>query len=395
MPASESSRRFAVIVAVDREQHLALGPFKVTTAELPHWASQHLTAQDQVAFELTTNAWSMYDLLAAQAGRVVVTNPYKTKLIAEAYIKNDKVDALTLARLLAAGFTCEVWVPDRQVREQRALAHQRARLQREVTRLKNRIHTLLHRHNLTCPTPSLFTAAGQAWLTGLALSPTDALQLRHWLGQLGLLHQQLDQTDQLIACLASQDPRIPRVMQLTGIGYYTAFAILAAIGNIQRFATPDQLTAYAGLVPRQHQSGQTCYFGHITKAGNPLLRWLMVEAARSAVRWDAHWRQLHNQLARRRGSNIAVVAVARKLLVTIWYLLTDQSLYHHLQAQTFVTKLQDWAYRLSAAQHPIPSVRDFVTSQLGMLGLTRLADGLVTDKRSGRLRVQPTYLQRA
>jgi hypothetical protein len=209
---------------------------------------------------------------------------------------------------------------------------------------------------------------------------------------LGLLHQQLDQTDQLIACLASQDPRIPRLMQLTGIGYYTAFAILAAIGNIQRFATPDQLAAYAGLVPRQHQSGQTCYFGHITKAGNPLLRWLMVEAARSAVRWDAHWHQSHNQLARRRGSNIAVVAVARKLLVTIWYLLTDQSVYHHLQAQTLVTKLQDWAYRLSAAQYPIPSVREFVTSQLGALGLSRLADSLIPDKRSGRLRVQPTSL---
>ncbi len=383
-------KRFALIVAVDREQHPVFGPLKVTMAELPGWACQHLTTQDQVAFELTTNAWAVYDELAAQAGRVVVTNPYKTKLIAEAYIKNDKVDAWTLARLLAAGFTCEVWVPDRQVREHRALATQRARLQRERTRLKNRMHTLLHRHNLTCPTPSLFTAAGQAWLAALPLSPSEALQLRHGLGQLGLLQQQLEQTDQLIACLASQDPRIPRLMQLTGIGTYTAFAILAAIGNIQRFARPDQLAAYAGLVPRQHQSGQTCYFGHITKAGNPLLRWLLVEAARSAVRWDAHWHQVHTQLARRRGSHIAVVAVARKLVVTIWYLLTDESVYPHLQAQTLVTKLQEWAYRLSAAQYPLPSVREFVTRHLGTLGLTSLANSLVIDKRSGRLRVPQT-----
>jgi transposase len=82
-------------------------------------------------------------------------------------------------------------------------------------------------------------------------------------------------------------------MQVTGIGYYSAFAALAVIGNIRRFASPHKLTAYAGLVPSLHQSGHGYHYGHITKTGNRLLRWLMVEAARTAVRFDPYWQQVH------------------------------------------------------------------------------------------------------
>ena len=172
-------------------------------------------------------------------------------------------------------------------------------------------------------------------------------------------------------------------MQASGIGYYTAFAILAAIGQIQRFPSPDKLAAYAGLVPGQYQSGQHAFNGHITKTGSPLLRWLMVEAARVAVRWDPHWRQLYQRIATRRGSNIATVAVARELLVVIWCLLTRQTTYHHLQPQTFVTKLQEWAYRIGRAHLPANSSKEFV-HQLA-LGLNDLAHSLSVRGRNGRV----------
>jgi hypothetical protein len=204
---------------------------------------------------------------------------------------------------------------------------------------------------------------------------------------LEVLEEELDEADRLIARLASQDPRVPYLMQLTGVNYYTAFSILAAIGDVERFASPDQLTAYGGLVPRQHQSGAHNFHGHITKAGNSLLRWLVIEAARSAIRWDPHWRKIYERIARRRGSQIATVAVGRRLLALIWHLLTNQETYCYLQGQTLVTKLQQWATRIGRAHLPATSTGEFVRHHLLALGLHGLVASLTLNKK-GHLRVQ-------
>ena len=103
---------------------------------------------------------------------------------------------------------------------------------------KNRLHGVLRRHNLRCPEQSLFSTAGLAWLDEQHLPGVDELQVRHLVSQLTFLQDQLDETDRIIARQASQDPRVPHLMQLTGIGYFAAFAILAAIGDIGRFPTP-------------------------------------------------------------------------------------------------------------------------------------------------------------
>jgi transposase len=380
-------KNYVVVAAVNRDQEVLHSPGRVDMTDFPAWVEAHLKPGDQVALEVTTNAWPVVDYLRQRAGRVVATNPYKNKLIAQARIKNDKVDALVLARLLASGFTTDVWVPDESSRDQRALAAHHACLQKQCTRTKHRLQAVLRRHNQRCPEKSLFTAAGRQWLAGLSLPSVDLLQVRHLLQQLDLLEAQLDEADRLIAHQALDDPRIPRLMQLTGVGYFTAFVARAVIGDIRRFPSADQLASYAGLVPSQHQSGDHDYHGSITKAGNSLLRWLMVEAARSAVRWDAHWRQVHDQIARRRGSNIATVAVARKVLVTIWHLLTHQSTYYYLRPQTFITKLQDWAFRIGQDALPVATSKEFVVDVLSSLDLSNLADSLVTHKRSGRLRV--------
>jgi transposase len=381
-------QKYVVVAAVDAEQEMLLEPTRIEMPELEVWAAHTLTTADQAVLEAGTNTWYVVDRLTPHAGKVVVANPYKTKLIAEAYIKNDKVDAKTLARLLAARFICDVWVPQDQVREQRTLAAHRASLQKRCTQAKNALHNMLHRRSQRCPERSLFSSAGRQWLLDLPLPEADRLRIHHLLRQLELLEQEIDETDRLIARQAAQDARIPRLMQICGVGYYTAFAILAFIGNVQRFPSADKLSAYAGLVPRQYQSGNHGFHGHITKAGNPLLRWLMVEAARAAVRFDPHWRQEHDRIARRRGTNIATVAVARKLLVTIWHLLTNQSVYYYLRPQTFVTKLQDWAFRIGRNHLPAVDSKEFVRSHLEALGLQRLADSLSYKGRNYRLSVQ-------
>jgi len=381
-------QKYVVAAAVDREQHVCLAPERIPMDQLADWAVHHLAAADTVVVEAGTHAFHIADLLSGHVKRVVVANTYKTKLIAEAQIKSDKVDALALARLLAANLICDVWIPSAQVREQRTLSAHRASLQQRCTQVKNQLHNMCHRRSQQCPEPSLFTAAGRQWLLDLPLPEADRMRIRHLLLQLQCLQEQMDEADREIARRSVQDKRVPRLMQVCGIGYYTAYAILASIGNIQRFPSGDKLAAYAGLVPRLYQSGDRAFYGHITKGGNPLLRWLMVEAARSAVRYDPHWRQIHDRIAHRRGTNIATVPVARKLLVVIWHLLTEKSVYCHLRPQAFVRKLQEWAFRIGRNYLPAASSKEFVYDHLSHLGLHKLAESLAYGGRNCRLRLQ-------
>lgn len=371
----------ATIAIVDRDQHVVQSPYQISMDTLEQWAAKTLTQKDCVVIEVTTNSWNTYDVLVQYAGQVVVANPYKTRLIAEARIKTDKVDALVLARLLASQFICDVWVPAATVRQQRALASHRAGLSRQATHVKNRIYALLFRHNYRCPVDNLFSRAGRAWLESLALSSTETLERNQLLQQLDLLQQQRAEAEQKIAQLAAEDDRVPRLMQIPGIGCFTAFAILATIGTIDRFESPKKLTSFAGLVPSRHQSANRSYNGSITKSGSPILRWLMVEAARTAVRFDPHWQQVFQRIQRSRGNNIAIVAVARKLLVVIWHLLRHQSPYRHLKPKTFVNKLQNLAF--SIGRHHLPDSTSLAFTQriLRRLGFGSLADSLVSNKR--------------
>jgi transposase len=171
---------------------------------LPSWAAQELTASDAAVIEVTTNAWHVVDVLTPYVGQVAVVNPYKTRLIAEAQIKNDKVDALALAKLLAAGFICEGWAPSAEVRQWRILAEHRAILREQCTQVKNRLHSMRHRHNWQHPTKGLFSRAGKQWLSEQAWPVVEALAVRQDLAKLALLESQLKEGDQHIARLAAQ-----------------------------------------------------------------------------------------------------------------------------------------------------------------------------------------------
>jgi len=381
----DTHKQFVMVAAVDSEQTLLQSPYRVNMPQLEGWAANTLTVDDTVVIEVTTNTWQLHKLLSQYAGEVVVANPYKTKLIAEARIKSDKVDAIALAQLLASRFIAEVWVPDHETQQHRHLAAHRATLVRQCTRIKNRLHALVSRHNLHCPHPSLFSKEGRHWLSQQTLAPIPQLECRHWLRQLDLLKADIQETERLIAQRAVADARIPRLIQLTGIGVFTAFAILAQIGDIHRFASPKKLASFAGLVPSLHQTGNHSFNGHITKAGSPVLRWLLVEAARTAVRFDPHWQAIYNRLKAQRGANIAAVAVARKLLVVIWHLLHNHSTYYFLRPQTYVTKLQQWA-RLIGCQTLAISSREFVEQQLQRVHLEHIIQSLVSTKK-GNLKV--------
>ncbi len=288
-----------------------------------------LGPQDRVALESCTNAFAFHRLLCQHAGEVVVSNPLKTRVIAEAKVKTDKVDAETLARLLAADFLPPVWVPDPQTDALRHLVFHRHALVQQRTQAKNRIHAVLHR-NLIAPTVTdLFGRRGRRWLGAVALPAHERTLLDADLRVLDFLQLEIGHAERDLARAAHDDPAVRRLMTLPGIALTSAVALRAAIGDIGRFRSPQRLVSYFGLNPSVHQSGEKAYGGHISRRGRAHARGLCVEAAHLLVRVPGPFRAFFERLRRRKPHNVALTAVARKLVVLVWHMLTESEDYRY------------------------------------------------------------------
>ena len=238
--AFDIHKHYAVTAAVDREGEVLLKPRKVTNEQLPDWAKGHLNAEDKVVIESTTNAWHVYDLLAPLVAEVKVANPIRIKQIAEARTKTDKRDALILARLLAANLIPEVWVPPVHVRKLRQLISQRRRLVEMHTKVVNRMHSVSHRHHLGHPKGKRFKEKDMAWRK--QLSEMERFQLELDLETKQYLKGQLGRLTKRLATLSHQTPWAAMalcLMQIPGFGVITAMTVIAAIGDISRFETPN------------------------------------------------------------------------------------------------------------------------------------------------------------
>jgi transposase len=201
--------------------------------------------------------------------RVVVSNPLVTKAIAQAKVKTDKVDAHVLAQLLRCDFLPEVWHPDTTTQQLRELTGRRVTLVQQRTALRNRIHSALAMRLIEAP-ESLFDSAGQDWLAKLlpTLDAQGQLLISSDLRLLQAVQQEIDTLGQQLAKQGWQDQRVRLLMTLPGVDVTVAESVLAALGDIERFPTPEQAAAYVGLVPSTRQSADKCYHGPITKRGN-------------------------------------------------------------------------------------------------------------------------------
>jgi transposase len=276
-----------------------------------------------VALEATGNTWAIATLLASRAGRVVVSNPVKTRAIAEAKVKTDKVDAEILARLLAADFLPPVWLPDPQTAALRRQVLRRAHLVRQRTRLKNQVHAILHRNLVPrCPASDLFGIKGRVWLADQLLPPDEKATATALLRQLDFHGEELSLIDGDLARIALGRDDVHRLMSIPGVDAIVALSIVAAIGDITRFRSPDKLVCYFGLNPRVRQSGgHPASHGRITKAGPGHARGMLVEAAWAAAKTPGPLRAFYQRVRARHGMQIALVATARKLTVLCWHLL--------------------------------------------------------------------------
>lgn len=317
-------RSFAQIAVVEDGLVRDEGKIGVRPEDLREWAEVFLESDDEIALEATTNSDAIATMLRETVARVVVSNPRKTRAIAEAKVKTDKIDARILAQLLAADFLPETWVADDQTRRRRRLVARRVHLVKQRTRLKNQVHAILSRNLVpTCPHADLFGGVGRKWLARQALPADEQRSVEALLRQIDFHGDELADVEHDIAVDAIDDAVIARLMTVPGINVTVAMSIVAAVGDFSRFASPDRLVSYLGLNPRVSQSGNSpAKHGRITKAGRSQARGMMVEAAFSASRAPGPLRAFHGRIKARRGWQIATVATARKMTVLCWHLVT-------------------------------------------------------------------------
>jgi transposase len=366
--ALDVHRHSITVAAVDARQTVVLKPRRLALPDFARWCRQQLTPADAVVLEATTNAWHLYDQVAPLVAAVTVCHPLMVKLISAARVKTDPRDALNLARLLAAGLVPAVWVPPAEVRELR----------------------VLHRHNLVGPAGKPFAAAQRAWWTGLALVPSEQLRVRQDLAILDSLAPLLAEVEEELARLSAAEPWASQaafLVQLPGFGVLNAMVVLAAIGDITRFPTAAKLVGYAGLGASVAASGPTHRTGGITKQGRRELRAVLVEAAWVAVQTHPYWQAAFARLEVRIGRNKAIVAIARKLLVAIWHVLTARVADRHAHPDKVALKMLTWAWKIGADQRGGLTPGQFVRQELTRL---RLGTELEQVTRSGRrLRIPP------
>ncbi|XXY14730.1 IS110 family transposase [Sorangium sp. So ce216] len=305
--------------------------FPCTREELVRFAKRHLGPHARVALEATSNTWSVVEVLRPLAAEVVVSNPLRTRAIADAKIKTDKIDALVLAQLLRADYLPLVWQPDQATQARRRLTNRRASLVSDRTRIKNRIHAVLHQRLIHPPVDELFGKKGRAWLEALELDGAGRVALDSELRLLGQVESELAHLDEALAIEGYDEPRVRLLMTLPGVDVAVAQTLLAALGDIHRFRSPDHAASYLGLVPSTYQTGDPdhVYHGRITKQGKGQARWMLVQAAQHVGNHPGPIGNFFRRLATRKNRNVAVVATARKLVTIAYHMLKNNEPYRY------------------------------------------------------------------
>lgn len=288
-----------------------------------------LPAQTYAVVEATGNWSYMYDILDTHLERVELAHPKHVRAIATARVKTDRIDATILAHLARTNLLPTAYAAPQATRELRDITRHRTKLVRERTRHKNRIHHILSRYNLDAPCTDLFGKKGREFLkTNLAgLSALHQQIISSYLSVIDHLNIHIVQADQFIQNWSKRDPRAAILMSMPGIGLFSAAVVAGEIGDIRRFSKAKKLSSYAGLVPSTRSSDTRTYHGRITKEGSPWLRWIMVTAAQRSAAGSPRLKTFFDRVAQQHGKKTARVALARKMLTVLFYMLRDQSVF--------------------------------------------------------------------
>jgi len=274
-----------------------------------------------VVFE-AAYGWSWLDeLLSDLDFERHLAHPAACKAIAHARLKNDRVDARTLAQLLRTDFLPEAWIAPRPVKEVRLLLRHRAGLVRQRTTAKTRIRAILADRGVLAPA-ELWSGPGRCWLAELDLPAVERSVVEDLCWVIDSIERPIGRVEEQIRARAKPDERVKALQTLPGVGLYTAMTLVAEIGDVARFPTARKLAAWSGLTPRVRNSDQTVRHGSISKAGSPFVRWVLTEAAQVA-KTKPMFEPTYESIRQRRGKHVATIAIARRLLTQSFHILKE------------------------------------------------------------------------
>lgn len=301
---------------------------KVPVAQLAVWAQKHTAPHDVFVLEASGNSFQIVRLLAAVSRQAHVLESCHLGKLKEAHANNDQISAVRIGKAWLAGTAKPVWVPDPQTQERRDWFHAHRKTVKRTTQVRNRILSYLSDNGVRLK-PGTPLATDQQVATHLRSardwSPRQWQVLAGLLLELRHANEQRAHWRSLIAQEVLQDPQLLALVRLCGIREIVAFALGALIGDIRRFANPRKLVSYIGLTPAFDHSGRNDWNGGLSGRGRGDLRSLLLESAQALLR-SAHplakWGK--RLLARKSAPNLVATAVARKLTVAVWYLLSDR-----------------------------------------------------------------------
>lgn len=291
-----------------------------------------LGQESHVVVEACWNWGWLFDQLNEldDVGNVTVVHPGKTRIIAEAQIKTDKIDARALCNLLRADLVARIHVPTAEARARKYVLRQRLFFVRLRTMLRNRVHALIDRQRgLKRPVCyDLFGKKGLGWLKSLDLPGTDGMLLKQCLGMLDAIEAQVRDLEQCIAASLADIVMLQRLSSIPGFGPILGAVVAIELDEFKRFVSPAKLCAYAGLVPTTHASGGKVHHGRLLPFCNRYLRWAFIEAAWTAIGCDGYFGAFY-RTHRDRGkkANVAITIVARRLCQIAWHLLHEERTY--------------------------------------------------------------------
>ncbi|MEM1589253.1 MAG: IS110 family transposase [Thermoproteota archaeon] len=277
----------------------------------------------EIGLEASTHVAPLYRALVGKGFAVEVCHPKKTRYIAEARIKSDRVDSKAIAELVRLDALPKSYMPPPEIAGLRERVRRRAFLVRERAKLMTKIRGLLAYEGVRPPEDfNLFTRKGFDWLRSLGLEPVDC-----YLRVMEVFNGEIRRLSFELRHMACGDEDVKLLMTIPGLGYYLALLVKAEIGDVNRFKSGDHLCSYAGLVPSTRSSGGVTKRGGITREGSRWLRWAMVEATITHVKCDTAISRSYHRIAERRGRKAALVAIARRLLLSCYRVLKSRRPY--------------------------------------------------------------------
>ena len=310
-------KQFTVAVVKDKEgNELGNEKFDNSKDNFKNFLKIYSPEETSIVME-STSVWEpIYDMIEDLKYPIKLANPVKTRAIAEARIKTDKVDADTLCDLLRLDAVAESYIPSKEVRMLRDIVRARKSLVQGKVKIKNKIHAMLVKTGLKLPYKTLCKSS-MAWIV-------EEIETKHfnmksvtvsYINMLEHYNFEIEKIDEKLSDIALKDNRVQLLKTIPGIGNILALTIIAEIGDINRFESSKKLCSYAGLVPGIKQSGNTLKFGRLIKQSNKDLKTCFVEASWILIRTKeaSRFKWFYGNLSKKKGKKKAICAVARKL----------------------------------------------------------------------------------